>query len=75
MIEEAAREFGIDLRGSFIIGNKMSDIETGCRAGCKTVLLTNKGSPEGEKTASTPHYIAADLYEAVEWLVSAANQG
>ncbi len=75
MIEEAAREFSIDLRDSFIIGDKMSDIETGCRAGCRTLLLADKGSPEGEKTASTPDYIAADLYEAVEWLVSAANQG
>jgi len=76
MIEEAAREFGIDLRDSFIIGDKMSDIETGCRAGCKTVLLTNEGSPEGGgETALTPDYIAADLYEAVKWLVSAANQG
>ena len=75
MIEEAAREFGIDLGDSFVIGDKMTDIEAGYRAGCKTILLANKRSPEGgEGTALTPDYIAADLYEAVRWLRSAAPE-
>ena len=74
MIEEAVREFAISLRDSFVIGDKLSDIEAGHRVGCRTVLLANKRSPEGgEETALTPDYIAADLYEAVKWLVSAAN--
>jgi D-glycero-D-manno-heptose 1,7-bisphosphate phosphatase len=76
MIEAAAREFGIDLKDSFVIGDKLSDIEAGYRVECRTVLLTNQEAPEGGgETALTPDYIAADLYEAVKWLVSAANQG
>ena len=67
MIEEAARVFGIDLKGSFVIGDKISDIEAGHRAGCKTVLLADRGHPE-EGIALKPDYIAADLYEAVSWL-------
>ena len=72
MIKEAAVEYDIDLKGSFVIGDKISDIEAGHRAGCKTVLLADRGYPE-EEIASMPDYIAADLYEAVRWLVSSNN--
>lgn len=72
MIKEAAVEHNIDLKGSFVIGDKISDIEAGHRAGCKTVLLADRGYPE-EEIASMPDYIAADLYEAVRWLVSSNN--
>ena len=74
MLEEAAGEFGIDLTESFVIGDKMTDIEAGYRAGCKTILLADKGSSNGGvETALTPDYVAADLYKAVRWLVSAAD--
>ena len=70
MIEEAVREFGIDLENSFVIGDKISDIEAGHRAGCKTILLAGEDPLNNEKEiASMPDYIAADLYEAVSWLV------
>jgi len=73
MIKEAAVEYDIDLKGSFVIGDKISDIEAGHRAGCKTVLLADKEYPEEGEIASMPDYIAADLYEAVNWLVSSNN--
>ena len=74
MIEEAAGEFGIDLRGSFVIGDRLIDVDAGQRAGCRTILLGDKGSPGGvEETTLTPDYVAADLYEAVKWLISNAK--
>ncbi len=70
MIEEAAGEFGIDLKNSFVIGDKSSDIEAGHRAGCKTILLAGEDPLNNEKEITLmPDYIAADLYEAVKWLV------
>ena len=68
MMEKAAREFDIDLKGSFVIGDKITDIEAGYRGGCRTVLLVDKGSPDRE-TALMAEHIAADLYEAASWLI------
>ena len=70
MIEKAVREIGIDLKNSFVIGDKISDIEAGYRTGCRTILLANKGSSKGgEETNLTPDYVVADLHEAVKLLV------
>ena len=39
LIEAAAREHGIDLARSWMIGGDMDDIEAGERAGCNTILI------------------------------------
>ena len=69
MILEAAREFGIDLKKSFVIGDKISDIEAGHRAGCRTVLLVREGSLNKGEIALISDHVATDLYEAVKWIV------
>ena len=74
MIEQAVGEFDIELKNSFVIGDKSTDIELGHRAGCRTILLTNKMSPGREKEiTSMPHHIATDLYKAVKWLVGSTT--
>jgi len=74
MIEKAAREFGINLRVSFVIGDNITDIEAGSRAGCKTFLLADKRSPDWVSTiVLAPDYTAADLYEAAERLVKSSG--
>ena len=70
MIEEAAREFGIDVENSFVVGDKICDIEAGRRVGCKTILLTRGNSlTREEQTVLMPTDVALDLYEAVKWLL------
>ena len=39
MLEEAAREHGLDLSRSWMVGDKTSDIECGQNAGLRTVLV------------------------------------
>ena len=39
MLEEAAREHGLDLARSWMVGDKTSDIECGRKAGLRTVLV------------------------------------
>jgi len=39
MLEEAAREHGLDLARSWMVGDKASDIECGQNAGLRTVLV------------------------------------
>ncbi|OGO04830.1 MAG: hypothetical protein A2Y60_02390 [Chloroflexi bacterium RBG_13_54_9] len=75
MIEEAAREFGIDLEKSFVIGDKVSDIQAGRRAGCETILLTGESSShQEEEIASLGGHVAADLYEAVKLFMELSGQ-
>lgn len=53
LLLRAAREHGIDLGGSLVVGDKVSDVEAGHAAGCATALLF---SPEGgaAKAADCP---------------------
>lgn len=47
MLTAAAREFGIDLSKSFVVGDRFVDVKAGENAGCKTVLvLTGYGVAE-----------------------------
>jgi D-glycero-D-manno-heptose 1,7-bisphosphate phosphatase len=39
MLLEAARRHGLDLKGSWMIGDSETDVEAGRRAGCRTVLV------------------------------------
>ena len=75
MIEKATREFSLDLRNSFVIGDKISDVEAGHRAGCRTILLTGEDSPHNEKEGPTiSDHIVPDLYQAVKWMMELSCQ-
>ncbi len=75
MIEQAVREFNIDLEASFIIGDSITDIETGYRAGCRSILLSGQEEPKrGKRITPKPDYIATDLYEAVQWIAKSNKQ-
>jgi D-glycero-D-manno-heptose 1,7-bisphosphate phosphatase len=39
IIAKAADEFGVNLKESFMIGDRLSDVIAGARAGCGTILL------------------------------------
>jgi len=68
MVFRAADDLNIDLGQSFLVGNKQSDIETGKRAGCRTILLV---SHETDKDAGTsPDYVAADWQEILQLVLS-----
>ena len=70
MIEVAAREFNINLADSFVIGDKISDVEAGRRAGCRTVLIAGEDPPDNkEGVIMTADHVALDLCQAIEWLV------
>jgi D-glycero-D-manno-heptose 1,7-bisphosphate phosphatase len=68
MIEQGGRDFDIDLRQSFVIGDHYSDVAAGHRAGCRTVLLGD-GKSDDEEIIAMPDRIARDLKEAVDWIL------
>jgi D-glycero-D-manno-heptose 1,7-bisphosphate phosphatase len=66
LIRRAQEELNIDLSGSVMIGDKTSDIETGKRAGMRTVLVrTGFGGGDGE-FAAQPDITAEDLMDAAK---------
>ncbi|HXK62034.1 MAG TPA: HAD-IIIA family hydrolase [Acidobacteriota bacterium] len=72
MILRAASDLHIDLPSSFVVGDRASDIGAARSAGCRSVLVKtgygNNAIPQlGELQ---PDYVAADLLEAAEWIIS-----
>ena len=65
LLERAAREHGIDLSQSWMVGDILDDIEAGRRAGCRTVLLDNGNETEWQITPErVPHHMAHHLAQA-----------
>lgn len=67
LLKKAAKEWNIDLKNSYMIGDGLSDIQAGKTAGCKTILIgSNKCDwcREMEKRKIKPDYIVANLLEA-----------
>jgi len=65
MLKRAEKELSINLKQSFMIGDKRTDIEAGKRAGCKTIMvLTGQGKEEMKKESNIkPDYIVSNLFE------------
>lgn len=67
MIETACAHFAIDLESSWMIGDKLIDIETGFNARIKTALvLTGYGQKTVKTLERKPDVIAENLLEAVK---------
>jgi histidinol-phosphate phosphatase family protein len=76
MLLGAADELGIDLPGSWMIGDILNDVEAGRRAGCNTILIDNGGETEWEPGPyRRPDYITADFEEAAEVILTQARPG
>jgi D-glycero-D-manno-heptose 1,7-bisphosphate phosphatase len=73
LLERAAADLNLDLLSGYMIGDHFSDVECGQRVGAQTVLLlTGHGKEALDKRESWPRppsFIAADLYEAVLWVL------
>ena len=75
LLLQAARELNLDLAGSYMVGDRLKDVEMARNAGMKAVLvLTGYGKGELEFVAPTsrvkPDFIARDLLEAVDLIVN-----
>lgn len=65
MLLRLARQHGIDLSASWMIGDILDDVEAGRRAGCRTVLIDNGNETEWKSgLLRTPDLVASDLLRA-----------
>lgn len=74
MVRKAIDRFDIDLKSSYVIGDRLSDIEMAERLDLKGILVRTgygRGEIEHLLPGSTlrPVYIADDLLEAVKWII------
>lgn len=74
MIDRAAREMNIDIKKSFVVGDKWSDVELGQRAGARSILVSTGHAPDDPGNARPEHlddpdFAAGSITEAVEWIL------
>jgi D-glycero-D-manno-heptose 1,7-bisphosphate phosphatase len=71
MLLEAARRWRIDLRRSFLVGDRWSDVVAGQAAGCCTLLVE---TPYSGRERCQPDRCVRDLAEAAEWILTQTRE-
>ena len=70
MLTRAGMELNIDLKQSFMVGDKLSDIEAEKKAGCKTIMVkTGYGVEELKSNQIECDYVTDNLYDAAEHIL------
>ncbi|MBV9173004.1 MAG: HAD-IIIA family hydrolase [Chloroflexi bacterium] len=69
MLTAAAEKFGVDLKGSFVIGDRWRDIEAGRTVGCYSILIERPYS-----ACETADARVDTLTEAVEAVLAQTDQ-
>jgi D-glycero-D-manno-heptose 1,7-bisphosphate phosphatase len=76
MLHQAAQDLHLDLSQSYLVGDKLTDIQAGNLAGCQTVLVeTGYGKAESKTKQDEikPDRIALDLLDAIDWILAQSN--
>jgi D-glycero-D-manno-heptose 1,7-bisphosphate phosphatase len=79
MLLQASRELEIDLGRSYIVGDRLSDLEAGRAVGCVEILVRTGHGGWSEATldegVSRPDYVADDLLDAAGWIMEREGDG
>ena len=71
LLLDAARDLGIDLPASIMVGDRWRDVEAGAAAGCRTVFI-DRGYAERRPHAFDAS--APSLSEAAPWILTGATR-
>jgi D-glycero-D-manno-heptose 1,7-bisphosphate phosphatase len=71
-LEAARRKYRVRLKGSFFIGDSMTDMLTARNAGCAPVLVLSGSEKLSQRKnwEAQPDFIFRDLYQAVQFILS-----
>lgn len=75
MFRDAARDLGLDLAQSFVVGDRWHDLQAGRAVGARTVLVrTGYGGTEeaAGRTDLMPDAIVDNVIEAASWILRVA---
>ena len=67
----AAAEYDLNLKKSFMVGDRWRDIEAGQRAGCKTIFINYEYE---EKQPENADFIVTSLQEAAQIILGEKNE-
>jgi D-glycero-D-manno-heptose 1,7-bisphosphate phosphatase len=70
MILEAAAEHGIDLSGSYVVGDRWSDVVAGQKAGCASIFVDHGYEAD---TPSTADAVVSSFAEATKVILASSN--
>ena len=73
MILEAAREHGLDLTRSYMIGDSARDLEAARRAGLAASVLVLTGTGRAQLARCQPDFAAENLSSAADWILRHAG--
>ena len=69
MLLQAAQKYDIDLKKSWMVGDRMTDVEAGLRAGCRSILLQNELTPPIDKEFAAPQIIVKNVLQAAQHIL------
>ena len=67
LLYSAADRYEVDLRGSFLIGDRWRDIDAGALAGCRTVLIDHEYNERHPQYR--PDYRTISITGAADWIL------
>lgn len=68
LILDAAREFGIELGTSYMVGDRWRDVAAGQQAGCRTCFFIDYGY--AEKRPEQPFVVVKSLENSVQYMLA-----
>jgi D-glycero-D-manno-heptose 1,7-bisphosphate phosphatase len=78
LLRTAARDLDVDLAGSFVIGDKWTDVQAGHAVGARSILVRTGYGTFSERTALAgvvPALVADNLVSAVSWILRESQVG
>ena len=66
LLFQAAKDYNIDCKNSFLVGDRWKDIDAGNSANCKTIFINYHYS---EKAKIAANYETSSLYNAAKWIL------
>jgi histidinol-phosphate phosphatase family protein len=70
MIQQAVKELNIDLAGSWLIGDTVTDLQTAKNAGVKSILVSTGPAIKKDAMTSQPDFFASDLLAAANLILN-----
>lgn len=70
-LQQAKKEFNLDLENSYVIGDKSVDVELGKNVGSKSIfVLTGYGKKELNELKTKPTFIAEGILDGAKWILN-----
>ena len=75
MLLRAGAELHLDLRESWIVGDRLLDVQAGGAAGCRSVIVPGvpPHAPPEDFSTAPPEYFARDLVDAAQYIIAHAT--